>query len=197
MIIAGLMNSSRVFSQSPTRVGTTAAEFLSIGYGSAGCALGDAYVSLANDLSAVYWNPAGLSFMNQNAVMINFQPWVADINTYMAATGIATQNMGTFAVGLVGDNYGEMEVTTVEMQQDFVGLILLNPVCKPFYGAAALRLVHFHRLLDSLFDTIFTREIAVIRCQYSGSHDRLAISRLVIPILKVFGFIRGIINHKS
>ena len=47
--------------QNPIRAGTTAANFLEIGYGTAGCAMGDAYVSMARDLSSIYWNPAGLA----------------------------------------------------------------------------------------------------------------------------------------
>lgn len=109
--------STTVFSQSPTRVGTTAAEFLSIGYGPAGCALGDAYTSMADDITSVYWNPAGLSFMTQNEVMFSYQPWLADISTYFTAVGIVTPNLGTLAIGLIGVDYGEMNVTTVQMQQ--------------------------------------------------------------------------------
>jgi hypothetical protein len=51
----------------PYRVGTTTANFLEIGAESAGSAMGEAYVSVARDLSAVYWNPAGLSFMNRKS----------------------------------------------------------------------------------------------------------------------------------
>ena len=39
--------------QKPFRVGTTAANFLEIGYGAAGCSMGDAYVSMARGLSAM------------------------------------------------------------------------------------------------------------------------------------------------
>ena len=49
----------------PYRVGTTTASFLEIGYGNAGIAMGDAYVSMADDITALYWNPAGLAFMKR------------------------------------------------------------------------------------------------------------------------------------
>lgn len=118
MIVSGwLLVNTWVVAQSPIRVGTTAAEFLCVGYGPAGVAMGDAYVSLANDLTSVYWNPAGLSFMDQSQVMFTFQPWLVGINTYFTATGLSLPRIGNFALGLVGVNYGKMEVTTVEMQQ--------------------------------------------------------------------------------
>jgi len=54
-------------------VGTTHAqkyssEFLSIGVGARALGMGGAYVAIANDGSAVYWNPAGLSQLQKREV---------------------------------------------------------------------------------------------------------------------------------
>jgi len=106
--------------QEPIRVGTTAGEFLSIGYGPGGCAMGDAYVSVVNDLSGIYWNPAGLASMEQTEVIFTYQPWLVDINTFFIAAGLVLPNVGTIALGALGADYGEMDVTTVE-QQDGTG----------------------------------------------------------------------------
>ena len=105
-----------LMAQKPIRVGTTAAEFLSIGYGSAGCAMGDAYVAVVDDISGVYWNPAGLSAMKGSQAMFTYQPWIANINTFFLSAGIQVPTMGVFAVSAFGVDYGEMEVTTVEDQ---------------------------------------------------------------------------------
>jgi hypothetical protein len=105
------------YAQGPIRVGTTSAEFLTIGYGPAGIALGNSYVSMAHDISSLYWNPGGLSFMENNEVLFNYQPWLVDINTFFTAVGFVVPDYGTFAIGLIGVNYGDMKVTTVEMQQ--------------------------------------------------------------------------------
>jgi hypothetical protein len=107
---------SALRSQEPIRVGTTSAEFLSIGYGSAGCAMGDAYVSAVNNVSGVYWNPAGLSLMEQNEALFNYQPWLADINTFFVSTGLVLPSLGVIALGVIGVDYGEMDVTTVDRQ---------------------------------------------------------------------------------
>lgn len=106
-----------VFAQKPYRVGTTTANFLEIGYGSAGSAMGDAYVSVVNDLSAIYWNPAGLSYMNKNEAQFSYQPWIADISTAFVGAGYNIQGMGTFALGIFQIGYGDMDVTTLEMQE--------------------------------------------------------------------------------
>ena len=43
------------------RAGISTAQFLKIGVGSRATAMGESFVAIANDASALYWNPAGLS----------------------------------------------------------------------------------------------------------------------------------------
>lgn len=105
------------FAQKPYRVGTTTADFLAIGFGSSGAAMGDAYVSVANDLSAAYWNPAGLSYLEQNEAQFTYQPWIADITTSFTGVAIVLRNLGTFSLSLVQANFGSMEVTNLTMQE--------------------------------------------------------------------------------
>ena len=102
---------------SPNQVGTTASNFLELGYDPKGIAMGDAYVSTVSDLSAIYWNPAGLAFMSSNEVFFAYQPWLVDTQTYLAAAGFVWPSYGTFAISILGMNYGEMEVTTLELQE--------------------------------------------------------------------------------
>ena len=102
--------------QKPYRQGTTAANFLELGYGCAGIAMGDAYVSMARDLSAAYWNPAGLAFMRNNEVQFSYQPLFLDINALFVGAGFKVEGMGTFAVHLLQMDFGSEEVTTLEMQ---------------------------------------------------------------------------------
>lgn len=47
-----------------TSVGKYAGEFIAIGVGGRALSLGGAYTALANDVTAGYWNPAGLSQLN-------------------------------------------------------------------------------------------------------------------------------------
>jgi hypothetical protein len=104
------------FAQKPHRVGTTAVNFLEIGFGSAGSAMGDAYVSLTRDLSSIYWNPAGLAYMEQSEAHFVYQPWIADISTGFTGVGLVLPRLGTFGLGLTYVGYGEMEVTNLTMQ---------------------------------------------------------------------------------
>jgi hypothetical protein len=106
-----------VYSQKPYRVGTTAASFLEIGVGSIGISLGDAYTASANDLSAIYWNPAGLANIEYNEVLFVYQPWVADINSMFAGFGIQIPNIGTLGLSIFGLDYGDIEVTNMDYQE--------------------------------------------------------------------------------
>ena len=47
--------------------GEYAAEFLNAGVGARAIGMGGAFVSVANDATAAYWNPAGLTSINSNA----------------------------------------------------------------------------------------------------------------------------------
>jgi hypothetical protein len=107
---------SLISAQEPYRVGTTTANFLEIGFGPTGNSMGDAFTSISNDVSAIYWNPAGLANIESGEVMFTYQPWVANINTTFGAAAFNVGNLGTIGIGIIGVDYGDMDVTTMEMQ---------------------------------------------------------------------------------
>ena len=116
LILMFIQSPDTIHAKKPYRVGTTTANFLEIGYGPAGIAMGDAYVSQVQDLSAVYWNPAGLAFMPNNEALFMVQPWLVDVNTSFTAVGIPIKRLGTFALNIIHLGYGDMEVTTLRRQ---------------------------------------------------------------------------------
>lgn len=61
-----------------TAFGTTAAEFLLIGAGARGTALGGAYAALATDVTAMYFNPAGLAQLARPGAMVSTYSYIAD-----------------------------------------------------------------------------------------------------------------------
>ena len=58
------------------RAGISTAQFLKIGVGGRAAALGEAFIAVANDASALYWNPAGLVQFEENQVMFSHNSWV-------------------------------------------------------------------------------------------------------------------------
>lgn len=115
--LIGMGTAGMIFAQKPYRVGTSVANFLEIGYGSSSNAMGDACVSNIHDLSASYWNPAGLAFIKQNEAQFIVQPWVAGINSVFAGVGIQLANAGTFSLGFFQVDYGNMDVTNLAMPE--------------------------------------------------------------------------------
>jgi len=98
------------------RYGTTAMNVLEIGVGSAPVAMGEAYVAVAKDLSAIYWNPAGLASLKNSGFQFMLQPWIVDINILFASGAIVVPRIGTFGLSILQTGYGEMDVTNLDYQ---------------------------------------------------------------------------------
>ena len=64
--------------QDNTGYGTTSAEFLLLGAGARGVALGGSFAAIATDVSALYYNPAGSALMTRPGAMVSTYEYVAD-----------------------------------------------------------------------------------------------------------------------
>jgi len=96
-----------------TKVGTTAAGFLNIDVGSRALGMGGAYVAVADDITAMYWNPAGVARLKTAQTAFTHTKWLADVNFNYAAVVVplgAIGNVGANATFLTMD---EMERTTI------------------------------------------------------------------------------------
>ncbi|GAB4363070.1 MAG: type IX secretion system outer membrane channel protein PorV [Calditrichia bacterium] len=96
-----------------TKSGTTAAQFLKIQVGARAIGMGSAYVAAARDMSAIYWNPAGLSFVGPNGG-VNFvhTEWLADMQFDFAAVAIRAGEIGTFGLSFTSLSMPDMKVRT-------------------------------------------------------------------------------------
>ena len=88
-----------------TAYGTTADEFLLLAPSARGEALGGAFAALATDVSAVYYNPAGLSQMDRSGVMASTMNYVASTRYAWAAIGVPFGG-GARALGVSIANFG-------------------------------------------------------------------------------------------
>lgn len=94
------------------RAGISTAQFLKIGVGGRATALGDAFVAIANDVSALYWNPAGLSQFLENQIMFSHNKWVVDINHDFLGAVYHLDTDNSFGVAFTSLSMDEMPVTT-------------------------------------------------------------------------------------
>lgn len=98
--------------QGVTKTGTTASKFLSIGIGPRANAMGGSFTAIANDASAMYWNPAGIATIDEKQVLFTQANWLVDINVNYVGLVLSAGTFGTFGVNATAMTMGEMEITT-------------------------------------------------------------------------------------
>jgi len=110
-LIVGLAMAAPIHSQ-VTKVGTTAAPFLTIDVGARAVGMGGSFVSVADDATAMFWNPAGIARLSTNEVTLNHTEWIAGINFNYAGGIFLLGEYGTVGVNFTSLSMGEMERTS-------------------------------------------------------------------------------------
>jgi len=106
---------SAQFETEVSGVGTNAATFLEIGVGARAMAMGGSYVAVANDPTALFYNPAGIVWLKGVQVELMHNEWL--VGTKHEFVGVVfpipffTSSIGFSFINL---DYGEQPVRTVE-----------------------------------------------------------------------------------
>jgi hypothetical protein len=100
------------FADEATKVGTTAAPFLTIGVGARATGMGGAYVSVANDASAMFWNVSGIAKLNRPELIFNHSEWLEEINFDYIGIAAPLGAVGTIGVAFTSLSMSEFEQTT-------------------------------------------------------------------------------------
>lgn len=95
------------------KTGTTAATFLKVDVGARAVGMGSAFVSVAEDATAMFWNPAGLARVNGNEAVFSHARWIADIGMSYAGVAVNLGNLGNLGVSGQFETMDEMERTTI------------------------------------------------------------------------------------
>jgi hypothetical protein len=88
--------------------GMTTANFLNIGVGARAVGMGGAFTAVADNPSAVYWNPAGLRSGDNRQIEFSHTAWAQDItvdNLYAVIPG----KKFSFGVGMTYLGYGQIQ----------------------------------------------------------------------------------------
>ncbi len=109
-----LIVNSQNFVSNVSKKGTSAASFLSISQGTKASGMGSAFVALADDPSAIYWNPAGLTDIQGASVLFERTNWIADLNYNFFAASYSLGDLGTLGLSFTSSNFEDMQVTTIE-----------------------------------------------------------------------------------
>ncbi len=112
------LSAAQAFSQN--KVGTTAAPFLGIGAGPRAIGMGGAFTAVADDPSALYWNPGGISRTGQSAVLLEHTNYLVGTSFNYFAGIVALNEDNAIGLSVTNLNYGSDIVTTVS-QPDGTG----------------------------------------------------------------------------
>ncbi len=113
MAILAIFSGPAIQAQDFAPVGTSIAQFLEIGVGARGTAMGEAFTAVTSDAGSVFWNPAGLVGATRRNLYTAYTVWPADIAIGNVAFTMDFGNIGTFGVSSAYLMTGDMEVTTV------------------------------------------------------------------------------------
>lgn len=119
--------------------GTSSFPFLKINVGARAVAMGGAFTGLANDATALYYNPAGLAVMQRPSFVAGYHNYFEDLQSGMVGY-VRPGSIGTFGLQVVYLNYGEF------IETDQAGNVLGE-----FSGGDLLFGLSFARSYNSMF----------------------------------------------
>ena len=98
-----------------TGVGTAGAQFLKIGPGARVDGIGSAFCAIADDVTAVYWNPAGIGQLEGFNLSDTHTYWIADTRfNYLAVAAPVDFVSGTLGLSVTLLTIPEMQITTYQ-----------------------------------------------------------------------------------
>lgn len=89
--------------------GTTGASFLKLDIGARSTGMGSAYTAVVNDVSAVYWNPAGLTRANNKHIMFMHSEWISDVTYNFVGYAHPLSKGRVLGLGIFYMNLAEQE----------------------------------------------------------------------------------------
>lgn len=94
------------------RAGTSSLQFLKIGVGARATGMGETFVAVANDITALYWNPAGLMQFEENGAQFTHAEWLIDLNHEFAGGVYHLGKNNAVGLSIISLNTPAMEKTT-------------------------------------------------------------------------------------
>ncbi|RMF62936.1 MAG: hypothetical protein D6743_11410 [Calditrichaeota bacterium] len=94
-----------------SRAGTAGAQFLQLGISARATGMGETFVALVNDVSAVYYNPGALTELEENEAMFNHTTLPGGLRHFFAAVAHPFGPSGVLAVSFNMLTTGDIPVT--------------------------------------------------------------------------------------
>ncbi len=117
-LFAVVLRVSAVPMQALAEEGSHAAEFLSHGVGARALGMGSSFVSIADDATAAYWNPAGLVQISKRAFAMMYSDSFGGVQGGFLSKGLVAYNFASYAqqvegIGSVGISWIRLGVDDI------------------------------------------------------------------------------------
>lgn len=96
-----------------SKVGAAGGQFLKIGVGARANAMGGAFSSMADDLSSIHWNPAGLANLKSMNADFSYTQWFGGFSHNFGALAMPLSEDFTVAASIVSFTSDDIPVTTM------------------------------------------------------------------------------------
>lgn len=119
LLVAGIATSGFAVS----KVGTTAAPFLGIAVGARAVGMGGAFVAVADDATALYWNPAGISSVENFSTNLVHTDWLHDLSYNVVGAVLPISEGQSIGAQVALLSMPDQEITTTNQnEQDGTGV---------------------------------------------------------------------------
>ncbi len=97
-----------------SKSGTSSGTFLEIPVGAAAVGFGGAFVSRADNATALYWNPAGAANLTRNELVVSHTNWIAETKFEYGSFVLPLAGFGTIGLSYTQLSMDDMLVRTID-----------------------------------------------------------------------------------
>jgi len=114
MVAFALAVATLAEAQDFSKAGTSAAQFLKIPVGARAASMAGTFSSVADDISTLYWNPAGAASLRRFEMGVSHSRWIADIDHDFLGISLPVGEHAAVGVSVVQLSSGDIEMTTID-----------------------------------------------------------------------------------
>ncbi len=147
------------------RTGISIATALKIGVGARSAGMGETFVAIADDASALYWNPAGITQFKTDQVLFGYTRWLGGITHQTAnvvyhlnesnAVGASISSLGIGNIPVTTEFQPHGTGETFRMQDVNIGLTYTRQFTEQFSAGITLHYIHEDLGKASLSSVLF------------------------------------------
>jgi hypothetical protein len=100
-----------------SKVGAGTGSFLNLPVGARAAAMGASFVAVADDASALFWNPAGITQIEGTGASYTFAPYFAGMTHHFAGASFGISEDWSLGISALSYGSDEIEVTTMFEQE--------------------------------------------------------------------------------